>query len=317
LNGQLRVVAMCVVAVLGGDSLQASQAAMARGTATAPSVVASIGCDSDDRRRTDLAFSPFDARSLRAAVERCASSRMIHLYYKGEIGKSFRTLIRNTSDLAEELSIPLKVLDIDSVGGEVDEAMQTGDIIGDTDWGIRVAEGRHCLSACVLVLAAGGHRSVSGAVGIHRLFPALPRATTRRQLQAELAAVTERVKTYLRIQGASPILADVMATVPANTIRVLTPDEAREFGLLGMNAADADLNRAHLVRKCGWDFVRRKEAWSIASSTRCQEAEAPDGGAGNSREALQCQADLAKEFGFPDLTCPDESPHAAVKRPGR
>jgi hypothetical protein len=304
----LRVLALCIVLVAYSDSPEA------HGATRPPSAVASISCDYDYQRRSDVPISSFDTRSLRPIVDKCVSAGMVHLYYKGEIGKAFRTLIRTTSDLAAELAIPLKILDIDSVGGEVDEAMQAGDIIGDTDWGIRVANGRHCLSACVLVLAAGGHRSVSGSIGIHRLFPALPRATTRRELQAELATVTERVKTYLRIQGASPMLADVMATVPANTIRILTPDEAREFGLVGMNAADADLNRAHLVRKCGWDFVRRKEAWLMASTTRCEAAAASDGAPDASRAALQCQLDLTKEFGFPDLTCPEESPDATIKR---
>jgi hypothetical protein len=303
---RVRALVFCVLAMGSSEA----GLAMTPAPAASPEVV-SLSCDYDYRGRSDVRAPAIDARSLRPLISRCASAKLIHVYYKGETGRSLKTLIRTVSDLAAELAIPRKILDIDSIGGDVDEAMQAGDIIGDTDWDVWVGKGRQCLSACVLIVAAGGDRSVNGTLGVHRLFPALPRATTRRQLQAEISAMTERMKAYLRVQGVNPTLADVMATVPANTIRTLTEDEARDFGLLGQNAADADLSRAHLVRKCGWNFVNRKEAWSAAAS-RCVAARGA--ASESSRTALQCQLDLAKQFGFPDLTCPDESPDTDLKR---
>ena len=68
-------------------------------------------------------------------------------------------------------------------------------------------EGAVCHSACVLILAAGDQRLVSGAVGIHRMIRLSSTATTRQQLNAELQQVHAQLVDYLRRNGAASAIA--------------------------------------------------------------------------------------------------------------
>lgn len=275
---------------------------------------ASLSCDYDYSGRTDLPLDFLDEDSLRRAVEKCAPHNMLHVYYKGEIGSEFPTLMESLARLAATHSVSVRILDIDSPGGDVDKAMKAGDAIADSDWGIWVQEEARCLSACVLVLAAGSNRSITGIVGIHRLFPVTSSANTRAELDTELEAIGGRVRAYLKVHGANPALADLMMTVPASTIRMLTDDETEAFGLAGSNAAQKDLERAQLVRKCGWDFVKRKEALSQATARKCPSVAESGNPQDKATRFFQCALDLSKQFGFPDPHCPAESPNVNLER---
>lgn len=275
---------------------------------------ASLSCDYDYSRRTDLPLEFIDEDSLRKGVERCAPHNMLHVYYKGEIGSEFPTLMESLARLAATHSISLRILDIDSPGGDVDKAMKAGDAIADSGWGIWVQEKARCLSACVLLLAAGSNRSITGTVGIHRLFPVTSSANTRAELDTELEAIGGRVRAYLKVHGANPALADLMMTVPASSIRMLTDDETEAFGLAGSNAAQKDLERTQLVRKCGWDFVKRKEALSQSTARKCPSVAESGNPQDKATRFFQCALDLSKQFGFPDPYCPDESPNVNLER---
>src|SRR3546814_4861397 len=52
---------------------------------------------------------------------------------------------------------------------------------------------------------------------------------------------------------------DLMMTVPNRSLRLLDESELREYGLSGTNAVQDDLDRIILARKCGDEFVKRRE----------------------------------------------------------
>jgi len=194
------------------------------------------------------------------------------------------------------------VLDMDSTGGQVEEAIRAGDSIAGAQWAIWVREGSICHSACVLVLAAGDTRSIAGKVGIHRLMRDGSRATTRRELAEELHEVTEQVRDYLARNGVTGSLADQMMIVPNRDLRVLTPAELAAFGLSGTNAVQDDLDRITLMRQCGEDFVRRRDGFMRAFDRQCMEP-------GETAEAkLACGQSLEQRYGFPDPDCGGQSP---------
>ena len=125
----------------------------------------------------------------------------------------------------------------------VEEALRAGDVIAESRWTIWVRDGAVCHSSCVFVLAGGDTRLIGGRVGIHRIIRMSSSASTRAELNRELRAVYGRVRDYLERNGAAVAVADLMMAVPNRSLRILTPDELKLYGLDGVNPAQDDLDR--------------------------------------------------------------------------
>ncbi len=236
------------------------------------------------------------------AMTPCAERRVMRLRYEGRLTAEFTALVERVIEVADELGIDKRVLDIDSAGGQVEDSMEAGDLIAESGWTIWVREGSDCHSACVFILSAGDTRLIAGRVGIHRIIRMSSTASTRRELNAELRAVHDRVRSYLERNGAAVAIADMMMVVPNRSLRMLTVDELQRYGLDGVNPAQDDLDRLRLMRKCGEDFVRRRDSFVRAFDSRCKAA-------GTDLDTLsQCGLDLRADYGFPDDACPAESP---------
>ena len=264
---------------------------------------ASLSCELDYASHGDgEPLEAFDRDTLVAALEPCVARGVLRLRYEGKINGGFAQLMQRVTDVAEELGIGKRVLDIDSSGGMVEDAIRAGDGIAESQWTIWVREGAVCHSACVFVLAAGDMRMISGRVGIHRIIRMSSTATTRAELNRELRVVYDRVRDYLERNGAATATADLMMAVPNRKLRLLTADELALFGLDGINPAQDDLDRLRLMRKCGEDFVARRDAFARAFDSRCKSP-------GTDLEGLNaCGLELRKRYEFPDPVCPAESP---------
>lgn len=268
-----------------------------------------LSCELDYETKGDGAvLVSLERKALTEALQTCREPGVLRLRYHGHIGADFTALIERTTRLADELGIGKRVLDIDSTGGQVEDAIRAGDFIAESRWTIWVREGSQCHSACVFVLSAGDTRRIAGRVGIHRIIRMSSTASTRAELNAELRVVYDRVRAYLERNGAAVAVADLMMAVPNRSLRLLTDDELKRYGLDGANPAQDDLDRLRLMRKCGEDFVNRRDAFVLAFDRRCRGSQDQLGGLND------CGLDLRKEFGFPDRTCPAESPLAEFDR---
>ncbi|MCC8536758.1 hypothetical protein ACDH70_20390 [Xanthomonas axonopodis pv. poinsettiicola] len=245
-----------------------------------------------------------DRASVEAALAPCRETGLVRVRYAGKINAGFAALVWRLAAVAEQWKLPHRILDLDSSGGQVEAAIRAGDTIGESSWTIWVREGSICHSACVFVLAAGDNRLVAGKVGIHRMMRISSKATSRAELNRELREVYGNVKDYLERNGVAVAVADLMMTVPNRSLRLLTMEELREYGLDGTNAVQDDLERIRQMRKCGDAFVRRKDAFLVAFDQKCK-GEGADLGAVNA-----CGLALKQRFGFPDTACPEESPLA-------
>ncbi len=261
-----------------------------------------ISCELDYAAGDGLQLTGLDREQLRAALDACVANDVVRLRYRGKVNADLVALVERVTRAADALGIDSRVLDIDSSGGQVEDAIRVGDWIGGSHWTIWVREDSICHSACVFVLGSGDARVVGGRVGIHRIIRLSSTATTRAELNAELTAVYARVREYLERNGVSTVLADLMKSVPNRSLRLLTHDELRQYGLDGANPAQDDLDRVRLLDKCGDDFMRRRDAYVRAFDDRCR---AP----GREVAALNtCGLELRQTFGFPDEACPVESP---------
>ncbi len=262
-----------------------------------------IDCGLDYRHGDGELLSSPSRDNLRHLLELCRPGDVLRLRYRGKIAADFTVLVERVTRVADSLGIGSRVLDLDSTGGQVEDAIRAGDFIANHRWTIWVREDSLCHSACVFVLAGGDSRRLAGRIGIHRIIRLSSTATSRTELNTELQAVYATVREYLERNGASPLLADVMKTVPNRSLRLLTGEELRMYGLDGNNAAQDDLDRVRLLDKCGDDFMRRRDAWVRAFEERCRIRDEV--------YALNaCGLQLRRDFGFPDDECPAESPLA-------
>ena len=253
--------------------------------------------DGDGEPLQSLGFSV-----MRKALLPCRENGLLRVRYRGKISAEFTALVERTAELADSLDIDKRILDLDSTGGQIEQAIIAGDIIGESGWTIWVREDSVCHSSCVLVLAAGDMRMIAGKVGIHRMIRIGSNATSRAELQQELQAVHAQVREYLQRNGVAFAVADLMMTVPNRSLRLLTDAELDLYGVDGRNAVEDDLQRITLTRECGEAFVQRKDAFFRAYDQECR---APS-------EQVDVMADcgqaLRERFGFPDPECPVESP---------
>ena len=266
-----------------------------------------ISCDVDYAGGGDgQELDGLGREGLAQVLSACQERGLLRVRYQGKITGVFVEAMWRITQVADALQITRRVLDLDSSGGQVEAAIRVGDQIGESGWTIWVREGSVCHSACVFVLAAGDNRLLAGKVGIHRMMRISSKATSRAELNDELQQVYGKVKDYLQRNGVAIGVADLMMTVPNRSLRLLTAEELRQYGLDGTNAVQDDLERIRQMRKCGADFVRRKDAFLVSFDQRCKNGR-------NDLEALtSCGQGLKERFGFPDATCPEESPLAEI-----
>ncbi|NDK39350.1 hypothetical protein DT603_10900 [Pseudoxanthomonas gei] len=240
--------------------------------------------------------------SVSTLVRPCIKTGIVRLRYQGKIATDFTALVERVAHIAERLRIETRILDLDSSGGHVEDAMKAGDAIGATRWLLWVREDAICHSACVLILAAGDDRRIAGKVGIHRMIRVDSIANTRAEVSQELREVYAQMKDYLERNGAAVAVADLMMTVPNRKLRLLARNELEEYGLDGANAVQDDLERIRLTRKCGEDFVGRKDEFTRVFERECVRPDtAPE-------QVDACGLALRADYGFPDGKCPIESP---------
>jgi len=206
----------------------------------------------------------------------CSDRYGLALAYEGEIDGSLLTLIRTVDGHVESWqsgdqtycrlrpaeceaapSRPLNlVLLLDSAGGDAETALEIGDILSRRPWTVLVARrdevrgnfAARCYSACIFILASARNRIIAGQVGIHRLYPAGSRASSRDELATQLEDIILRSKAFMRRNGIAPSIVDDMMTVPSEDIRLLTFEELDEYGMGTENAAQLDLERLNLER---------------------------------------------------------------------
>ena len=134
-----------------------------------------------------------------------------------------------------------RIVELESPGGSLSSAMAIGGLIreGRFDTGV-VARGK-CYSACVLILAAGVHRTVtSGKVGVHRPYydRGLYTPGTPAREEAGYGPVTDGIHEYLASMGVRDALMDAMMKVPSKFMRHLTSREVVTYGLDNSNPCE-------------------------------------------------------------------------------
>ena len=119
---------------------------------------------------------------------------------------------------------------IHSPGGLAVEAMEIGRLLRANGIEVFIPRELSCISACVLILAGGATRTISGQVGIDR--PHFLRAAGPGDNVPTLLAQTKQaMREYFYSMGVAEDLADAMFSVPNGMVHFLSQDELFQYRL--------------------------------------------------------------------------------------
>lgn len=157
---------------------------------------------------------------------------------------AFRSLLESE---AHRSGMPIKPLvEISSMGGDVQAAMQIGRDIRRTEGA--VLSGEHpCYSACVLVAAGGVQRLVSD-VGIHRPYFADSSTSNLAEADARYKRLMAEVRAYIGEMNMSEEIFHIMETIAPEELKRLDSADVRRLGFMGSDPAFDEVQIAEKAR---------------------------------------------------------------------
>jgi len=155
---------------------------------------------------------------------------------------------------------------LNSKGGDLNAALEIGKLIREHELTTVVLE--ECFSSCVIAFAGGVWRGAViealgvplAKIGIHRPF-STGTATSVAERRKEFNNLAGRVKTFLREGGVSEKLWEDMVKTPPENVRLLTQEEAIDYGLVGKDPAYADYVDSQEAKRYGiskTEYLKRK-----------------------------------------------------------
>lgn len=165
--------------------------------------------------------------------------------------------------VSEHSGIAMPAVVLDSGGGDVESAMKMGRILRERLAVAHVQEGARCDSACVLVLVGAVRKQIheDGELGLHRIYfdSDLFANLTLDDARREYAAAEAQVRIYLAEMRVGQSTMDAMLQVPSNQVWRVGLSDAARLGLLDVDPAFAEWDRARLVSSCTPEYVQLTE----------------------------------------------------------
>ncbi len=206
------------------------------------------------------------------------------LYLTGEIRQGDAERLASLMPQLEAV----KHLMINSLGGDLAEAMRLAELVKNAHIDVRVGQGGYCVSACFFVFLEGYYRSATsanddgtlmpqakrerraGVVGIHRPYLKPKNGDIASPKKQE--ELMHQVRAYLVSKSVAQHLIDEMMARPSNEIYWL---RERDLELIGEYNHDVE---EALISKCGYKrlsvraelMVRADESWSVERNERME-----------------------------------------------
>ncbi len=120
-----------------------------------------------------------------------------------------------------------KIVMLDSIGGNVSEAMRMGRLLRETGFDTLVPSTGVCQGSCVYLLAAGKRKTVRGHVGIHRPYY---NGSDSAHSTSNSVSRSSQISYFKDMQVAPELLEAINSTAPQR-MRVLSASELKRYRL--------------------------------------------------------------------------------------
>lgn len=152
----------------------------------------------------------------------------------------------------------LKMLILNSDGGDLGAAMKIGRIVREHGYFAQVQPKARCLSACVYILAAAKRKQVLGSVGVHRPYFGSYEGGNAGK---DIAKTLQGSKQFFREVNIPEGLAEIMFSTPPEEIKILSAEELRTYRLDQDDIEYAENNDIEAAKSLGVsraDYMRFK-----------------------------------------------------------
>ncbi|MEO0636256.1 MAG: hypothetical protein AAFY73_06365 [Pseudomonadota bacterium] len=135
----------------------------------------------------------------------------------------------------------VQVVELDSPGGSVVDALNISEAIREAGWNTRVRSGSLCASSCPLILSGGVERRVGdgAAVGVHQVFTTAEDDRSRADSISGTQTLTARIARHLDAMGVDGQVWVHALETPPQYLYYFTQDELTELSLA--TSVDGDL----------------------------------------------------------------------------
>ncbi len=188
-----------------------------------------------------------------------------------------------------KLRVPF-ILELDSPGGDVREALHMAQLVRAVHMNTRVRSGAICASACFFIFLAGEQHlalgilspdnpaiksSVSGYIGLHRpnVLPNGRATLSSGDYEKIQHGVMQEIGDYLRGEDVPQRLIDLMMTRPSNDIYWLTQDDIDQLGEYSPSHEELLITRCGYNRSLSLDVIKAKLSGDPASVARAEARE--------------------------------------------
>jgi hypothetical protein len=137
----------------------------------------------------------------------------------------------------------VRVVDLNSPGGSVDDALAISTLVREREFDTRVSGGGLCASSCPIILSGGVSRAAAddAVVGVHQVYGAGDAMPSAAHAMAAAQTTTARVARHLAAMDIEPGLWLHALETPPDRLYYLTQDEMRGLNVTtrAFDAGDA------------------------------------------------------------------------------
>lgn len=172
--------------------------------------------------------------------------------------------IAEVSRVIKELDHPRYriIFYVDSEGGDVRSAIEIGRLFRKARVSVFMEDNKSkCLSSCVFLLAGAVHRMPIGVVGIHRPYSSDGQTRSYDETQRMFRDLESLSKQFLADMNIPSTLFDAMMRVPPQNIRRLSSEELYNFGLVGTDPVEQEIEDTEKAQRLGisrQEFLKKK-----------------------------------------------------------
>ncbi len=128
----------------------------------------------------------------------------------------------------------IKIIDLNSPGGSVYDALEISSAIRENGWNTYVADGNLCASSCPLVFAGGKERKAgeNAAIGVHQVFAVGDDTRSNSEAISGTQHTTAQITRHLETMDVDPVLWIHALETPPDKLFYLNREELEKFRLV-------------------------------------------------------------------------------------